>query len=336
MTTEPEATIARRLLGKTGLSVSEVGFGSWAIGGPFKIGGVALGWGNTTDEESFSAVRRARDLGVNFFDTSDIYGLGRSESILGMVLSRTRETMVLSTKVGNVRTSQGEFRKDFSKKHIFHAIDGSLKRLRTDYVDLYQVHNPKIEDLRKGEIQEAMELLQERGKIRFWGITVTSPEDGLEVVRNGWGYTIQVLYNILNQKPGDELIPLAKEKGYGIIARVPLASGMLSGKYRSNSAFPVNDVRQNFLTEERIQEAMERVDEIKSIVTSHCRWLGEAAIRFVLANDAIATTIPGARDAHQVEQNVAASGLKLPPDIVEKLRSRLGEYNFYLRHSIRV
>jgi aryl-alcohol dehydrogenase-like predicted oxidoreductase len=328
--------LKRRLLGTTGLSVSEVGFGSWAIGGPFEVGGVPLGWSNTSDEDSMIAIRRARDLGVNFFDTSDIYGLGRSESLLGIVLSRTREKVIISTKVGNVRTKEGEFRKDFSKKHIFYAIDGSLKRLRTDYVDLYQVHNPTVADLEGGDVQEAMEMLQETGKIRFWGISVTTPQDGIAVVRRGWGHTLQVLYNILNQEPENELFPMAMERGYGIIARVPLASGLLSGKYQANTVFPANDVRQGFLTEKRLREAMGRVDEVKGIVSGHCRSLGEAALRFVLAHDAVSTVIPGARNGHQVELNVAAARDRLPPDVLSRLRDRLGDYNFYARHAIRV
>jgi aryl-alcohol dehydrogenase-like predicted oxidoreductase len=336
MTTNTATELGHRMLGTTGLSVSEIGFGGWAIGGPFEIGGVPLGWSNTSDEESMLAIRRARDLGVNFFDTSDIYGLGRSESLLGIVLSRAREKLVISTKVGNLRATGGKFRKDFSRKHIFFAIDGSLKRLRTDYVDLYQVHNPTIADLETEEVQEAMEMLQETGKIRFWGVSVTTPRDGLEVVRRGWGHTLQVLYNVLNQEPADELFPLAKERGYGVIARVPLASGMLSGKYHASTVFPANDVRQGFLTEKRLREAMERVDEVKGIVSGHCRTLGEAALRFVLAHDAVATTVPGARNAHQVEQNVAAAREALPAEIVDRLRARLGDYNFYARHSIRV
>ena len=332
----PNVTMRYRSLGKTGLSVSEIGFGSWAIGGPFEVAGVPLGWSNTSDDDSLAPIRRARDLGVNFFDTSDIYGLGRSESLLGIVLSRNREKSIISTKVGNVRTGSGEFRKDFSKKHIFFAIDGSLKRLRTDYVDLYQVHNPTIADLEKEEVQEAMEQLQEWGKIRFWGISVTTPQDGLEVMRRGWGYTLQVLYNILNQQPAEQLFPMAKQKDYGVIVRVPLASGLLSGKYTAETTFGTNDVRQNFFTPRRLLEAMEKIAEVKGIVSGATKSLAEAALKFCLADEVVSTVIPGARNARQVESNAAASGDPLPTDVVEKLREKLGPYNFYLRHSIRV
>jgi aryl-alcohol dehydrogenase-like predicted oxidoreductase len=325
-----------RSLGNTGIKVSEIGFGGWAIGGPSEASGTPLGWGKTSDDESLAAIRRARDLGVTFFDTADSYGFGRSESLLGIVLSRKRQDVVIATKVGNVRDAVGELRKDFTKEHIFHAVDGSLRRLRTDYIDLYQIHNPSLDDLRREEIQDAMARLQEGGKIRFWGVSIGAPEDGIEIIRNGWGYALQVLYNILNQAPAEELFPLAKEKGFGIIARVPLASGLLSGKYRADTVFPSDDVRQNFLTPKRLQEVSDRIDEVRSIVGGTARSLAEGALRFILAHDAVSTTIPGAKNVHQVEMNAAASEGRLPEDVVEKLRARLADYNFYGKRAIRV
>jgi aryl-alcohol dehydrogenase-like predicted oxidoreductase len=326
-----------RPLGKTGIQVSEIGFGGWAIGGVAEVAGVATGWGRTSDDESLGALRRARDLGVNFFDTSDSYGYGRSESLFGIVLSRKkRDQAIIATKVGHVRTSSGEFRKDFSKRHIFFAIDASLRRLRTDYIDLYQVQNPPMSELENGEIQEAMEMLQSWGKIRFWGISAASPSDGIEAIRNGWGYTVQILFNVLNQAAADELFPSAMERGFGVIARVPLASGLLTGKYRGNSVFPLNDVRRNFLTARRLEEVVERIDEVKGAIGGSARSLGEAALRFVLSFDAVSTTIPGAKSQYHVEQNVEASGNPLPEDVVARLRQRLGDYNFYLRHQIRL
>ena len=167
-----------RYLGKTGIRISTIGFGAWAIGGASEASGAPLGWGRTSDDESLAAIRRARELGVNFFDTSDSYGFGRSESLLGIVLSRHRDDVVIATKVGVVRTSAGELKKDFSRKHILHAVDGSLKRLRTDYIDLYQLHNPTLDDLRREEIQETMDRLQDAGKIRFENI-----EEGATVAK---------------------------------------------------------------------------------------------------------------------------------------------------------
>lgn len=325
-----------RELGRTGIKVSVIGFGAWAIGGAAEASGTPLGWGRTSDDESLAAIRRARDLGVNFFDTADSYGFGRSESLLGIVLSRTRQDVVLATKVGVVRGSTGELKKDFSRQHIFHAVDGSLKRLRTDYIDVYQVHNPTIAELRREEIQEAMEMLQDAGKIRFWGVSISTPEEGMEIVQRGWAHALQVLYNVLNQAPARELFPAAKEKGYGIIARVPLASGLLTGKFRPDAVFPADDLRQNFLMARRLEEVLGRVDEVKSIIGGTARTLAEGALRFVVADDAVSTTIPGARNARQVEMNVGAADAWLPQEVVEKLRARLGDYNFYQRHGVRL
>ena len=307
-----------RKLGNTDITVSEIGFGAWAIGGRADAGGTPLGWGRTNDEESLAAIRRARELGVTFFDTSDSYGFGRSESLLGIVLSRRREEVVIATKVGVSRDSDGKLTKDFSPAHISHAVDGSLKRLRSDYIDLYQLHNPSLDDLRRDDIHEVLDRLQSVGKIRYWG------------------YTLQVLYNVLNQAPAKDLFPLAKQHGYGIIARVPLASGLLSGKFRTDTTFATDDIRQNFLTAKRLEEAIPRVDEAKSIIGGTARSLAEGALRFVLASDAVSTTIPGARTVRQVEMNVAADEVRIPQEVVDKLHARLGDYNFYQKHGIRI
>jgi aryl-alcohol dehydrogenase-like predicted oxidoreductase len=326
-----------RLLGRTGIRVSAVGFGAWAIGGVAEASGTPFGWGGSSDEESLAAIRRARDLGINFFDTADSYGFGRSESLLGIVLSRHRPDVVIATKVGVVRGAGGELRKDFSRQHLLLAVDGSLKRLRTDYIDLYQLHNPTLDDLRRETIQEVMDRLQDAGKIRFWGISISTPEEGAEIIERGWGHSLQVLYNVLNQAPEKDLLPMAKERGYGVIARVPLASGLLTGKYRQDATFASYDVRQNFLTPRRLAEATERVDEFKAIIGGTAKSLSEGALKFVLAHDAVSTTIPGARNVRQVEANAAAAeGSPLPQDVIDKLRARLGDYNFYQRHNIRI
>ncbi len=325
-----------RKLGNTGITVSEIGFGAWAIGGRAEAAGTPYGWGNVSDEESLAAIRRARELGVTFFDTADSYGFGRSESLLGIVLSRRRTEVIIATKVGVSRETGGKLSKDFSPRHISLAVDGSLKRLRTDYIDLYQLHNPTLDELRRDEVHEAMDRLQEVGKIRFWGVSVTTPEEGIEIINRGWGYTLQVLYNVLNQAPAQELFPLAKARGYGIIARVPLASGLLSGKFRQDTVFAADDVRQNFLTPKRLEEVIPRVDEAKSIIGGTARSLAEGALRFVLCNDAISTTIPGARNVRQVEMNVAVDEVRIPQEVVDKLQARLGDYNFYQRHGIRI
>jgi aryl-alcohol dehydrogenase-like predicted oxidoreductase len=330
------ARVHYRKLGNTGITVSDIGFGAWAIGGAVEASGTPFGWGRTNDDDSLKAIRRARELGVTFFDTSDSYGFGRSESLLGIVLSRVRQEVVIATKVGVVRDAEGKLRKDFSRGHILHAVDGSLKRLRTDYLDLLQLHNPSLDELRRDDIHEAMDRLQEVGKIRFWGVSISTVEEGMEIVSKGWGYSLQVLYNVLNQAPADELFPLAHQKGYGIIARVPLASGLLSGKFRPDTVFAKDDVRQNFLTPKRLEEVLQRVDEAKSIIGGTARSLAEGSLRFVLANECVSTAIPGAKNVRQVEMNASADEVRIPQEVVDKLRTRLGEYNFYQRHGIRI
>ena len=325
-----------RKLGNTGITVSDIGFGGWAIGGAAEASGTPFGWGRTNDDESLAAIRRARELGVNFFDTADSYGFGRSESLLGIVLSRQRQGVVIATKVGVVRDAEGRLRKDFSRGHILHAVDGSLKRLRTDYIDLLQLHNPTLDERRRDDLHEARDRLQEVGKIRFWGVSISTVEEGIEIVNRGWGYALQVLYNVLNQAPADELFPLAHKKGYGIIARVPLASGLLSGKFRPDTVFSKDDVRQNFLTPKRLEEVLPRVDEAKSIIGGTARSLAEGSLRFVLANECISTVIPGAKNVRQVEMNASADEVRIPQEVVDKLRARLGGYNFYHRHGIRI
>ncbi len=153
-------------------------------------------------------------------------------------------------------------------------------------------------------------------------------------MNRGWGHALQVLYNVLNQAPATDLFPAAKRKGYGIIARVPLASGLLSGKFRTDSVFAADDIRQNFLTAKRLEEVIPRVDEARSIIGGSARSLAEGALRFVLGDEMVSSAIPGARNARQVEMNVAATEGRLPHDVVERLRSRLGSYNFYQRHNI--
>lgn len=322
-----------RTLGSTGIEVSEIGFGGWTIGGSTESGGVPIGWAGVNDADALAAIRRARELGVNFFDTADVYGYGRSESLLGLALSRHRKSVIIATKVGGM-LNRGHFIRDFSRTHIYKAVDGSLRRLRTDYIDLYQLHNPGLDILRREEAQEAMERLQDLGKIRFWGVAIGKPEEGIEIAKRGWGWTLQVLYNILNQAPARELFPVAREHRFGIIARVPLASGLLTGKFTRDTAFASDDVRQNFLTPSRLAEALEWVDEVKGIVGGSVRSLTEAALQFTLAQDVVATSIPGARNPHQVELNVAAAASRLPDPVVKRLVDRLGSYDFYHRHSI--
>ena len=167
-----------RLLGRTGLQISEIGFGGWAIGGPFEVNGIPAGWGPVDDRQSRAAVLLALDRGINFFDTADIYGLGHSETILGDALRGHRDQVVIASKVGNRIGPEGRTCKDFSSAHIVKACEVSLQRLRTDYIDLYQLHNPSAVALWNGDAPEALERLQGAGKIRHFGVSISRSTEG--------------------------------------------------------------------------------------------------------------------------------------------------------------
>lgn len=289
-----------RIFGSTGVKVSEVGFGAWAIGG--------VGWGPVNDDESVRALKRALDLGVNFFDTADVYGRGHSEKIVGRALKEHRKEVFIATKVGNdfyAGGSEGKWPKNFSESYIKTAIDRSLQRLQTDYVDLYQLHNPPEDILRKGEVFNFLEDLKSAGKIRFYGVSVTTPSEGVLALNQRGVSSIQVVYNMLEQEAAEVLLPAAKKRNVAIIARVPLASGFLSGKYTASSAFPEGDRRKTWPAE-RIAEYIAKVEKLRFVTNSN-RSMAQAALKFVLASDAVSTVIPGCKNDRQVEENVAAS-----------------------------
>src|SRR5262249_30587630 len=170
-----------RTLGSTGLNVSEIGFGAWAIGGTSEAAGTQWGWGEAREADSIAAIHRARDLGVNFFDTADVYGNGRSEEVLGKAFQGSWGQLLVASKVGNV-VRNGIGGKDWSRQHILQSCEGSLKRLKKEVIDLYQLHNPDASDIRIGDWPETMELLQQQGKIRFCGVSVFLPEEGMAVL----------------------------------------------------------------------------------------------------------------------------------------------------------
>ena len=222
-----------RVLGNTGIKVSEVGFGAWAVGGN-RYGN---SYGPTDDMESRAAIRRAVELGCNFFDTADLYGLGHSEELLGEVLSGFGDEVIIATKLGS-NFYQSHTAMDFSAGYLQFAVEQSLTRLRRECIDLCQLHNPPLDLIEWGEIFQVMEKLRLQGKIRSYGVAVSTLEEGLTVVKNGMSQMLQVVYNIFNQAAAMELFPKALGAGIGIIAREPLFSGFLTGKYRASSTFP--------------------------------------------------------------------------------------------------
>ena len=299
-----------RVLGSTRLKVSEVGFGAWAIGGNTH----GNSYGPTDDETSINAILKAVELGCNFFDTADVYGHGHSEELLGKATKGRRADMIIATKVGG-DFYHGQRRMNFDPDYVEFAVDKSLERLGTDYLDLLQMHNPPLQLMRDPKLYLPFEKLKKTGKIRHYGVSIHNPQEGLEAIRYGRPESIQVVYNILRQEAKEKLFEAATEKNVGIIAREPLANGFLTGKYNEDSTFQPGDIRHNF-PREYIRQLTRASEQLKFLESKH-RTLSQASIRFVLDHKEISTVIPGAKGPTQSEQNMKSSNL--PPLTGEEL-----------------
>jgi aryl-alcohol dehydrogenase-like predicted oxidoreductase len=315
-----------RNFGKTDLHVSEIGFGAWAIGGGAMIGNVSIGWGDTNDELSKQAIHAAIDKGINFFDTADIYGLGHSEKILGETIGK-RKDLIIATKVGNV-SRNNEFTIDYSKQYILSACDQSLKRLNREVIDFYQLHSARMPQLQTGECIEAMNELKQRGKIRYWGLSINTfdplPEPEY-MMENDLGNGFQLVLNLLNQK-SLPLLNQANKKGYGVIVRMPLQFGLLTGKFNSSSTFPVNDHRKKRLTAEVIDKANEVLEPIWSLCTKYGVTKIQLALSYILNYPEVSTVIPGIRTPQHVLQNTKGFVQLEQEDL--KMIENLGTTNF--------
>src|SRR4030095_961457 len=285
--------------------VSEIGFGAWAIGGGAMIGNTSIGWGDADDNTSKLAINKALDAGINFFDTADIYGLGRSEKIIGDAIG-IRKDMVIATKVGNV-ARDGQFTVDYSRQHILLACTESLKKLKRETIDFYQLHSARLNDLQKAECIEAMQQLQQEGKIRYWGLSLNTfdplPEADYLLQRN-CGNGFQLVLNILNQR-ALSILKNASQRGFGIIARMPLQFGLLTGKFHADSIFPANDHRQNRLTKEVISATNKALDPVWELCAKYKISKTQLALSYVLTYPEVSTVIPGIRTSQHVEQNTA-------------------------------
>lgn len=292
-----------REFGSTGMRVSEVGFGAWAIGGGAMVGTTSIGWGDTDDAESIRAIHTALDRGITFFDTADIYGLGHSEALLGKTIGG-KEDVIIATKVGNVARN-GQFTTDYSSKHIVQACEASLRRLNRDVIDYYQLHSARLVQLRDGECMTAMEKLRDDGKIRHWGLSLNTFDPMPEaeyLLQAGRGMGFQLVLNILNQRALG-VIHKASTAGYGIIARMPLQFGLLTGKFDSRANFAENDHRKNRLTPEVIRRTSEALVPVWKLCEKYdCSRL-QLALSYVLGYPAVSTVIPGIRTVEQAKEN---------------------------------
>lgn len=310
--------LTTRRLGNTGLNVTDIGLGCWAFGGSSFRGGNPTGWAGSDIQKSLQTIEKARDWGINFFDTADAYGRGKSEVLLGMGLGEDKSETVISTKVGNSLAAPGQF---YHEAYIRGALDASLTRMERETVDIYLVHDPKIEAM-TDELFDVMKALKSEGKVKSWGVSLGTIEEGERALEGG-AEVIQIVYNILFQEVADALLPRAKEKGVGVIARVPLASGWLTGKYDENTTFPPNDHRHTTYPPEKIQETAEKVKQLDFLL-DEADSLAEAALRFVLSNPDVSTVIPGAKDPEQLEANIKASGRPLSRETLDKIASVVG------------
>ena len=287
-----------RRLGRTNLQVSEIGFGAWAIGG--------TAYGSTRDEDSLSALETAWENGVNFFDTADTYGHGHSEELVARFLQgKPRDKVFIASKAG-WDFYHGGSRKNFAPDYLRFACEESLKRLKTNVIDLYQLHNPSLELIEKGEAVGALVDLKEQGKIRFIGISIHQDSEGLAAIRDGRVDTLQLVFNLLEPEMTARVFPEAKEKEIGMIAREPLACGLLTGKYKPDHVFPKDDHRRRW-PKERLGEDLQRVEALKKILSPHRLSLSRAALEYVLQFEEISTVIPGAKTPAQVSENTLAS-----------------------------
>jgi aryl-alcohol dehydrogenase-like predicted oxidoreductase len=315
-----------RELGRTGYKVSTISFGAWAIGGA---------WGSVEDKDSLAALHRSLDLGVNFFDTADVYGDGRSERLLAQLRKERKEKFYIATKAGR-RLPKQEAR-GYSRENLASFIDGSLKNLETDCIDLLQLHCPPMDVYYMPEVFGMLDDFVKAGKLRYYGVSVEKVEEALKAIEFPGVQSVQIIFNMFRQRPADLFFAEAQRKKVGILARLPLSSGMLSGKLTRSSTFEATDHRafnrhgEAFDRGETFsgvdyEKGLEVVDMLRPLVPKGAT-LAQFALRWILMFPAVTCAIPGAKRPSQAEDNAAAANLPtLPRETMDKIR------DIYERH----
>ena len=300
-----------RTLGRTGWNVSEISFGAWAIGGA---------WGDVSDDESLRALHAAVDGGVNFIDTADVYGDGRSERLVAKLKSeRPRDTIHVATKAG--RRLSPHISAGYNKKNLTAFVDRSLKNLSTETIDLIQLHCPPTEVYDRPEVFGALDDLVKAGKLRFYGVSVEKIAEAMRAIEYPNVQSVQIIFNLFRPRPAEAFLPLATQKKVGVLARVPLASGLLSGKMSRDTKFAADDHRhfnrigQAFDAGETfsglgddLDDAFAAVEELKKLVPPGST-LAAFALRWILMDAGVTCAIPGAKRPDQVKDNIAAADL---------------------------
>ena len=310
-----------RTLGKSDLNVSAIGYGAWGIGGkPF--------WSTEGEDSSISSIEKAIDLGINFFDTAPVYGFGYSEELLGKALQAKRKDVIIATKCG-LRWKKEKIKsieKSSTKESILEEIDLSLRRLGTDYIDLYQVHWPD----ENTPIEETMETLlniQEEGKIRYIGVSNYSVDQMKECLKYGQIVSLQPMYSMLERDVEKERLPFCIDNNIGIICYSPLASGVLTGKYDENTRFEDwrgQGIIGNF-TGDVFVAHIKKVKQIAKIAQKHGKTLAQLAINWLLHQKGVTTAIVGVKNPNQVEQNIGAVGWEIPDSDLKAISDVLHE-----------
>jgi aryl-alcohol dehydrogenase-like predicted oxidoreductase len=294
-------------------------------------------WEGAEDDESVRALHRAIDLGLNFIDTAAAYGNGHSERLVGQVLRERPERVYVATKVPPKNrvwpAAEGSRVEDvFPGEHIRRFTERSLHNLRAEAIDVQQLHVWRDEWLGEGDWLETVEELKGEGKVRFFGVSINDhePETALRAVKTGAVDSVQVIYNVFDQSPADELLPACAELGVGVIVRVALDEGGLTGTITPETTFPDGDFRNHYFGGDRKREVQEHVEAICADLGISAEQLAETALRFVLSEPAVSTVIPGMRSVRNVERNMAiGDGGGLPAEQVEKLRRHRWVRNFY-------
>src|ERR687895_1943704 len=312
-----------RRLGDTEIEVSEVGFGVWTVSTGW--------WGEVDDEKSVRLLRQAHERGINSFATADTYGSGLGETLLADAFGGMRDEVVISTKIGydfynhTARRGQQERPQEWSEDFIRFALEQSLKRLDTDYIDLLQLHNTKMDAVEDDGLFALMEEFQSEGKIRAYGIALGPKigwlEEGVRAMRERKVEGVQMIYNLLEQDPGRGLIETARQTGTSLIVRVPHSSGMLEGHYDENTTFAKNDHRRH-RPKEWLTTGLKKVEQLSFLTDSGERTLGQAALKFVLATPEVVSTLPNIYGKEQIEEFAATSET---PDLTPDELSRIAE-----------
>lgn len=301
-----EAMFTRKL-GRANITVSALGLGCWAIGGPFWRGDRPVGWGEVDDAQSLAALARALEMGVTFFDTSDVYGCGHSERILGQALQGKRDQVVVATKFGNIFDEQTRQITGSSGEPGFirNACEASLRRLNTDYIDLYQFHIGDYDLAKAGEVVETLEGLVDEGKIRAYGWSTDDPERAAIFAQGTHCAAIQQRFNLF--EGNSKVLSICEANNLASINRGPLAMGLLTGKFSHESTLPANDVRHGWDLQGGEQaNRLDQLAKLRELLTADGRTLAQAALGWLWARSPVTIPIPGFKNSAQVEENVGA------------------------------